>query len=65
MCRLLKARDTIPSPDSADACWRPNAKTNIGTPYTIKDRGTSHLAWPAVHHTDAWDYPCPKGVGVR
>jgi len=47
-------------PDSADACWRPCGQNNTGTPYMVEDRGNGHLAWPAVHQSDAVGLPAPQ-----
>jgi len=50
-------------PNSADACWRPRGKNNIGTPYMVEDRGNGGLAPPAVHHIDAVGLPVPERCG--
>ena len=62
MCRLLQARETIP-PKSADTCWHPCGQNNTGMPYTVEDRGNGHLAWPAVHQSDAVGLPVPERTG--
>ena len=51
------------TPDSVDACWRPCGENNTGTPNTVEDRGTSHLAWPAVHYSDGVGLPVPESCG--
>ena len=51
------------TPESADACWRPHGQNNIGTPYTVEDRGSGHLAWPAVHQFDVVGLPVPERAG--
>jgi len=51
------------TPESADACWRPRGTNNTGTPYTVKDRGNGHLAWPAVHQSDILGLPVPERAG--
>ena len=51
------------TPESADACWRPRGQNNIGTPYTVEDRGNGHLAWPAVHQSDVVGLSVPERAG--
>ena len=51
------------TPESADACWRPRGKNNIGTQHTVEDRGNGSLALPAVHQSDTVGLPAPERAG--
>ena len=51
------------TPDSADACWRPVAKTTPGRQTVVEDRGTGGLAPPAAHQSDAVGLPVPERTG--